>query len=609
MKKTFDIECLINYTLFAFMDEDGKVSTIEMKGKKYRLPIKDRRTLRRLVETGTIITFNGINYDYVITSGALAGLTCEELYGMSQQIIVEGKRHWQMYKGAVREMKWSDHIDLIEPAPDVRCGLKLYGARLFSKRLWEYDVDWDKPLKKKDMKGLNKYCENDLILTWDLYNKIEPSIKLRERMSKQYGIDLRSKSDAQVAEAVIISELGGDARKPSVKKTVEYTPPKFIKFKSPELRKLTKKLSSFVFDVNQENGKPVNPDWLKDTVIRLGEAQFQVGLGGLHSMEKSVTVVSDKKNVMRNADVASFYPRIIINSKLFPPQLGKAFIKVYNHIVETRLKAKREGDKGTAESLKITINGSFGKFGSKYSKLYASDLLLAVTFTGQLSLLMLIERLELAGIPVVSANTDGVEYLCPRNKVDVAYRIITRWEKVTGYTMENDEYVSLHARDVNNYIAKYKDHVKSKGAYKRIDDMPILKKSPQTPICFTAVRDFIEHGTPIKKTIRKCKDVSQFASARVVRGGASYNGDKVGKTVRWYYNRSGMAMHYINANATGNFNKVPLTDDCAPMMDLPSKIPNDLDYDWYIEYAIRQYNLLGGVPYETLQATAKKVKK
>ena len=347
------------------------------------------------------------------------------------------------------------------------------------------------------------------------------------------------------------------------------------------------------FTINQANGKPVSPTWLKSTIIRLGEARFQVGLGGLHSSEKSMTVVSNKKNVMRNADVASFYPRIIINEELYPEQLGEKFLSVYEGIVTTRLKAKAEGDKATAESLKIVINGSFGKFGSKYSKLFASELMLAVTFTGQLSLLMLIERLEMASIPVVSANTDGVEYFCPRKRVSKALKIIKKWEKLTGFTMDNDEYISLHARDVNNYVAKYKDHVKSKGAYKALDDMPILKKNPQVPICFTAVRDFIEHGTKIEKTIRKCKDVAQFTSSCKVQGGGMYNGEKLGATVRWYYNRSGTPILRVKPNAQGTHGKVAMTDDCKPMLDLTKKRPKDLDYDWYITYAYRMLGDLG----------------
>lgn len=589
---TFDIEVLQNYTLFALMDENGNTHKIDIKGEDESLSKTDKEELYELLASHTIVTFNGIKYDMVITAAALAGCTAYELYTISHRLIVDRVAPWKIYRGRIKELGWCDHIDLIETAPAVGVGLKLYGARLMSQKLWEYEVDWDKPLKKKDRKGLKKYCTNDLILTWDLYRKIEPSIKLRETMGETYGEDLRSKSDAQIAEAVIISELGG-ASKPPVPKELRYTPPKWVEFNSPELNKLRDDLSNEVFKVNRANGKPIAPDWLKNTIVKLGEAQFQVGLGGIHSTENMMTVVSDKKNIMRNADVASFYPSIILNSELYPPHLGEEFLSVYRSIVETRLEAKAKGDKGTAETLKIVINGSFGKFGSMYSKLYAPDLMLAVTFTGQLALLMLIESLELAGVPVVSANTDGVEYFCPRKRVPKALKIISKWEAITGYTMENDEYISLHARDVNNYIAKYSDHVKSKGAFKNLNDQPILKKNPQTPICFTAVREFIEHGTPIERTIRECKDVAQFCSARVVNGGALYDGELVGKTVRWYYNRSGKAMHYKKPNKTGTHNKVPLTDDCKPMMDLAKKIPKDLDFDWYIEYAHRMLGDLG----------------
>jgi len=219
MKPTFDIECLQNYTLFAFMDEDEKVVKIQMKGNGGVLSKKDAVRLDRQLRLGTIITFNGIHYDMVITAGALAGLTCYELYEMSQRIIVDNTPHWKMYRGRIKELVGVDHIDIKEVAPDVMVSLKLYGARLMSQHLWEYEVDWDKPLKKKDMKGLKKYCQNDLILTWDLYRKIEPSIVLREKMGKQYNEELRSKSDAQIAEAVIIGELGG-GKKAKVPKSI-----------------------------------------------------------------------------------------------------------------------------------------------------------------------------------------------------------------------------------------------------------------------------------------------------------------------------------------------------------------------------------------------------
>ena len=50
---------------------------------------------------------------------------------------------------------------------------------------------------------------------------------------------------------------------------------------------------------------------------------------------------------------------------------------------------------------------------------------ISTTVGGQLSLLMLIERLEMAGIRVVSANTDCVETLVPYGKEWLADSIVS----------------------------------------------------------------------------------------------------------------------------------------------------------------------------------------
>ena len=46
---------------------------------------------------------------------------------------------------------------------------------------------------------------------------------------------------------------------------------------------------------------------------------------------------------------------------------------------------------------------------------YEPNLMISVTLTGQLTLLMLIERAERAGIPVVNDKTDGVLIRHPRH--------------------------------------------------------------------------------------------------------------------------------------------------------------------------------------------------
>jgi DNA polymerase elongation subunit (family B) len=269
-----------------------------------------------------------------------------------------------------------------------------------------------------------------------------------------------------------------------------------------------------------------------------------------------------------------------LNNKLAPQHLGKPFLVIYKSIVDRRLKAKAEGNLVVNESLKITINGSFGKLGSKWSFLYAPDLMMQVTITGQLTLLMLIERLELAGVSVVSGNTDGIVTKMLPEQEQLVKDIVADWEFDTDYEMEETCYQGLYSRGVNDYIAVADGYVKTKGAYADPRDKKnVLKINPGNEISTDAVKEFLQNGTPLEHTIKTCKDVSKFVTIRTVNGGALKNGELIGKAIRWYYGKYELdAMYYKTSG-----NKVPRSDGAKPMMELTDTIPEDMDFDWYIE--------------------------
>ena len=479
-----------------------------------------------------------------------------------------------------------DHFDVAEPAPAVMISLKNYGTRIGSPKLQDFFVDPHEDLDPRQLPEMRRYCENDLDVTLDLYDAIADRIDLRVKMGEEYGLDLRSKSDAQIAETVIKSELakaGVSAVKPNNVKRPTYTAPEFIYFENPELNKLVCDIENISFELGA-NGAVKIPPALSRRKIVIGNTIYKMGIGGLHSQEKSLVRESNDTHVMSNADFDSYYPFIILGLGLFPKHLTSKFLNIYRKIVTTRLKAKREKNKLVADSLKIVINGSFGKFGSKYSVLYSPDLLLATTITGQLTLLMLIEQMEKNGIEVVSANTDGLEYFCPRDKVDLAKALIFDLELETGFTMETGQYKALYARDVNNYVAVYDGEAKAKGIYAETT----LSKGRSTPIVYEAVRKYLLDGTPVNKTIGTCRDMNEFVSARTVKGGGEYNGQYLGKMVRWYYSRSSEGcISYVS-----NGNKVPKTDGCRPMMDMINQ-PDDLDLGWYIQEAVIALRNLG----------------
>ena len=257
--------------------------------------------------------------------------------------------------------------------------------------------------------------------------------------------------------------------------------------------------------------------------------------------------------------------------------------------LETELIA-RETEAGTK---KVTTNGAFGKLGSKYSFLYSPKLMLQVTITGQLVLLMLIESLELAGISVISANTDGIVSRIHKNKVDLYHRIISDWEKHTGFEMEFAEYASLHSASVNSYIAIKPDgSVKQKGLYAFVGSKGSpAEKNPKNHICIDAVIAYLTKGTPLDETIEWCPDIRRFLSVQRVKGGAEFNGQYLGKVARWYRSsRSTSCIKYATGDKQGD--KVSMSDNAMPMMELAG-LPDDLDYPWYISQSRKMLGDLG----------------
>ena len=620
-KLVVDIEVSPNYYLVGFKRlSDGKKLQIEVKGADTSLTKEQMKTLKSTLKTYTTIGFNSNRYDMPIMLKSLEYSTCEQIFKMSCNIIQGNLQVWQTYKMYDIETDPSlfDHIDISEPSPAVFVSLKKYGTRLGTKKLQELPYLYDKILTNAEMIEMAKYNVNDLDVTVELYKAIEDRIDLRVDMSKEYHEDLRSKSDAQIAETVIVKELaksGVKAVKPQMPTIVRYTPPSCIEFDRPILQGLLKRVQTEAFKINPKNGQPVIPEWMKKFPLTIGDTSYQIGLGGLHSKEKSLAVIPNDDEVMRNIDVEAYYPSMILEFNFYPKRLTAKFLDIYEKLYITRVKAKHEQKrlekvlkytdtdddmfeimtteyhqaKAKNEGGKITINGSFGKFGSMYSKLYAPELMLQVTITGQLMLLMLIEQVEALDMRVVSSNTDGIELVCPKSRVDELEALVFDWELSTGMVMEHGEYKALYARDVNAYVAVYDGYIKAKGVYAE----PTLSKDSEYPIVFEAVRQYLLKGTPIEDTIQDCHEVNLFATSRVVKYGGWWRDEYVGKIVRFIYIEDGDPITFTSPKTGKSGNKVAKSDGCMPVMDLPDSVPYELDYERYITIAIKALKDLG----------------
>lgn len=609
-----DTECFRNYWVAGFLrPTDGAILKLE-KSATVQL---DRPRLERLMLNNQIVTYNGLGYDRALIWAAIRGASCERLKQLNDAIINGGVKYWEVedllndfFPGFGRIPRM-DMIDLMEPQPNAFASLKTLQGRLHGRKMQDFPMEHDAVLSEDDMVVVRSYLDNDLDATRNVWEALKEPLELRVGLSKTYGLgDLRSKSDSQVGEAIVKAryekETGERVKKAEVRPGTmfRYQIPPYIKFETPQLREILERLRTTDFIV-KANGKVDLPKWLSETKVALGSQLYAMGIGGLHSTESKRSLFSTTTHVLIDADVASYYPQIILGSGLFPVAIGRLFLTIYRAIRDDRIAGKKAKDKTKDKGLKIAINGLFGKLLSMFSPVYAPHLGITVTLTGQLALLMLIERAVLAGIDVVSGNTDGVLFNCPRELVDglakdrlaggLLEEITSQWERDTGFDLEFAEYRSIHNASVNTYFA-----IKSNGGHKRKgplgrpwgddpDDKDMrtqLMTNPSMAVCSDAALQFIKNGTPIEQTIRERKDIRDFVTVVKVEGGGTWRGDYLGKVVRYYWGQDGDPILYKKPDPrTGNFKRVSKTDGARPMMELPDELPDDLDYLAYVQSA------------------------
>lgn len=597
----FDVECYVNYFLVSFMTSARRLIYFEKLGDG-PLSQAERQGILWCLENFLTVGFNSIGYDLVMCKMAIAGRTLAEMKEATQLIIESGLKPYDVLTIYKSHKKMEiNHIDIIEVAP-LSATLKRYGGRIHVIKMQDLPFHPSTVLNRDQADIVRWYnVDADLPTTIEIYKGLREQLNLRISISSEIGKDVRSKSDAQIAEAFISSKLerimGVQPSKPTIPigTIFKYAIPHFLKFSSPMLQTVLGIIGTANYIVG-DDGKIISPPEIENLNIKIGETYYKMGIGGLHSKDEKVVVIADEEYILKDVDATSFYPFIILILGLFPPHLGKAFLKVFNDIVNTRVAAKKSKNEIIAETLKIVINGTYGKLSSKYSIFYAPGLQIQVTLTGQLALLMLAERFELCGIQVASANTDGLVIKCPRKSEKLMDTILANWEREVGFKTEEVLYSAIYARDVNNYFAiKTDGGIKGKGAYANPwthakNPAAKLHKNPTSTICVDAVEKYLTKGIPIADTILKSKDITKFVNVRYVKGGGvkiwpNRTGDEqwefLGKDVRWYYAK-GIEGNIVYAKSG---NQVPKSVGAKPCMVLPAEFPDDIDYDWYIEAA------------------------
>lgn len=336
---TFDTEIYPDYFLAMF-------STGEVFQLAPDCPL-DIAGMRKALSKYRIITFNGNKFDVPIVGLALEGANNAMLKAACDAIIVGGQQPWEVYRG---DLSWIDTVDLIEVAPG-QASLKMYGAKMHSRKLQDLPIDPSSNITWYQRVMLREYCQNDLDTTSDLLRTFPAQLQLRDDMSAEYGVDLRSKSDAQIAEAVMKVLLPFKVERPDIPPGTQfyYQPPAWMHFQHLPLLEL---LARSPFTVT-DSGSVAMTDELASTLIRIGSSAYKMGIGGLHSTESQAVHHADAEYSIRDSDVASYYPSLILTTGIYPPQIGETFNGIYTSWYNKRIAAKKEAGRLKAELKKL----------------------------------------------------------------------------------------------------------------------------------------------------------------------------------------------------------------------------------------------------------------
>lgn len=376
------------------------------------------------------------------------------------------------------------------------------------------------------------YNDNDVYIVAELIRMNQEEILLRYRISEEYKVDVYSASRSTIADKVIVklySKFTGlhpkafiDTKTIRRKILVSEILSDKIAFSTPELNDILSGIRSLT--LKGEKGE-------FDREFTFMGTSYTIATGGLHSNEIPAVYFENSDSIIVDRDVASYYPNMIRSLKVCQKHLiPKAWFRIADTIVDERLEHKHlakdksldvmERDKHAtaAACLKIVANaGIFGKMGSEKSFLCDKKAMYQVTINGQLFLLMLIEKLELAGIHVISANTDGIVTIVPRELEQTADDICHWWEKHLGLELEFTYYTKYVTEGVNSYLTvKRGGSSKFKGRMNPKMFLEDLSKGYNSPIVAKCVTEYFINGTPVMETLRNAKSILDFCRTQNV---------------------------------------------------------------------------------------------
>ena len=446
--------------------------------------------------------FNTKGYDQYIIKAIVAGYSPEDVKQVNDWIIA-GHQGWQC--PLLNDIYF--RFNNIDIKNDVRQGLSLKaieGHLGLAITESEVDFDIDRPLTQEEIADVIKYNKADLDATEKLTDIRKAYLRTKLNLGNRAGIDevtalslTNAKLTAKMLNAVYQERTDGR----------DYVYPPNL-----DLSVIPKEILDF-FDTIHDMSIPDEKLFGTNLQIDIGDMPCTFAWGGVHGSLTGYFEEAKGTRIIQNRDVSSLYPSLIEKYKYLSRNVPEP--QLYYDMRKDRIEAKHDGDKQTANDLKLPLNTVSGAQENQYNDLYDPLPTRSMRISGQLFLTMLTMQLLNAceTIKLLNLNTDGLMYSIDESELPVVDEICSNWEKQTSFELETDDISKVWLKDVNNLLfVKTNGEVKTvggylnygisvKGAWTINNTMPIVKK---------ALVEYFAHDVPVETTINECDNMLDF---------------------------------------------------------------------------------------------------
>lgn len=541
--------------------------------------------------------FFSLNFDYPLLHYFMLhpNATPYDLYQKAQEIMSATNRGFNSHMIWERD-RIAPQIDLFKMMhfdnKAKTTSLKALEINMRSPRVSDMPVEVGSVLTNDQIKRLLiPYNCDDVSETKRFAHFCRKAIDFRIGMMETIKGDVMNFSDAKIGEALLEQRIGKEIthakvwvptafdggmidgqgsgywkteKRQTIRNTIRINDIIFpyIRFNNAEFNRVLSWLRSQILtpaDLDDPDAPAQTKGVFTGVVAHVGGVEFKFGTGGMHASVQPQRIIANDEWLIRDIDVAGYYPNAAIVNRLAPAHLGEHYVREYSKLpIERKEWQKKKGKKSVeANGLKLSANGVYGKSNSPYSIFYDPQYTLSVTINCQLMLCMLAEWLvEIPTLRIIQANTDGITYYIHRDYEPQAAAVCKQWEQYTCLELESANYNRMWIRDVNNYVAEnMKGELKQKGAYWHPDPLnygdsiseqqpPAWHKDLGNCISIRAAVAAMVYGVDPATYIRLHTDKFDFMlRAKVGRTAKLMLGNReIQRTTRYYVSTDGEAL-------------------------------------------------------------------